>query len=334
MATLTERLIDLEYHPVLVFGPSGSGKTVLLQSLISSLTNTPDSGVSPSLGVKLIPDDYEKAKERIEDGEYFFSDEVPKFDRGELPVKTQREYPFFIPVVFDCPDASTKTVRLAFLEGMGEWYEMSGGRSTYPKFKGEIVEILSEYKDLGISLIYVAPTFSPLSEFQFPDVVRAKLFDEALKGIIKEYGETRVEKVKDNQLFLVSKWDTLFSDHEVNARLAEDHLSRFRDHVFGANGHYRGSWNAFANRVAPISDSLAAMPYTACRVRSNRIVHSPQLTSYFVHFNRTLANWLYGNATQSAGGTRETLFPDVVPSRSRLGAWYDRFVYFSVSGWR
>jgi hypothetical protein len=334
MATLAETLIALEYHPVLIFGASGSGKTVLLQSLISFLKSVPDSSVSPSLGAKLIPDGYEKAKERIEDGQYFFSDEVPKFGRGELPVKTQREYPFFIPVVFDCPDASTKIVRFAFLEGMGEWYEMSTGRSTYPKFKDEIVEILSLYNDLGISLIYVAPTFSPLPEFQFPDLSKASLFDEALKGVIDEYGVKRGEKGKDNQLFLVSKWDTLFSDDDLRVRLAEDHISRFRDHVFGENGHYRASWNAFANRVASPSGSLATMPYTACRVRLNRIVHSSRLASSFAHFNRTLANWLYENATQSFGGTRETLFPDVLPSRSKLGAIYDRFVYFSLNGWR
>jgi hypothetical protein len=333
MPTLTERLIALEYHPVLIFGASGSGKTVLLQSLISYLKNAPESGVNPALGAELIPGEYEKASERIEDGKYFFSDEVPRFGRGELPVKTQREYPFFIPVVLDCPDAPAKTVRFAFLEGMGEWYEMSSGRSAYPKFKDEIVEILSRYNDFGVSLIYVAPTFSSLPEFQFADSSRSNLFDEALKGVIDEYGEKRGEKAKDNQLFLVSKWDTLFSDDNVKSGLAEDHVSRFRDHVYGENGHYRGSWNAFGNRAAPTPGSLAAMPYTACRVKSNRIVQATRLASCFTPFNRTLANWLYENATQSFKGTRVTLFPDVVPSHSRLGAVYDRFVHFSVSGW-
>jgi hypothetical protein len=108
-------------------------------------------------------------------------------------------------VVWDCPSASTKTIRFAFLEGMGEWYEMSSGRSAYPSFKEEIAEILSNYNNFGISLIYVAPTFSPLPEFQFPDPSRAALFDEALKGVIDEYGDKRGEKAKDNQLFLISK---------------------------------------------------------------------------------------------------------------------------------
>jgi hypothetical protein len=332
MVTLTERLIALKYHPVFIFGPSGSGKTVLLQSLISSLKNVVGSGVNPSQGAELIPGDYEKASERIEDGHFFFSDEVPKFGRGELPVKTQKDYPFFIPVILDCPDAPVKIVRFAFLEGMGEWYEMSSGRSAYPRFKAEIVEILSTYNDLGISLIYVAPAFSSLPEFQFPDPDRARQFDEALKGVIDEYGEKRGEKAKDNQLFLVSKWDTLFSDEEVRTGLAEDHVSRLSDHVFGEQGHYRAAWNAFVNRTAPTSGSLATMPYAACRVRANRIVHTTRMAPSFIHFNRTLGNWLYENATQSLGGKREPLFPDVVPSHSRLGALYDRFVYFSVSG--
>jgi hypothetical protein len=97
MPALTDRLINLQYHPVLLFGPSGGGKTVLLQSLISSLKNLQGSSVNPSPGVELIPNEYEKATERIEDGRFFFSDEVPRFGRGDLPVKTQREYPFFCP---------------------------------------------------------------------------------------------------------------------------------------------------------------------------------------------------------------------------------------------
>ncbi len=144
----------------------------------------------------------------------------------------------------------------------------------------------------------------------------------------------RVDKAKDNQLLLVSRWDTLFSDDEVQAGLAEDYDARLSGHVFGEQGHYKAAWNAFANRASPTSGSLATMPYAACRVKANQRVRTARLAGFVNHFNRTLANWLYENATQSLGGTRRTLFPDVVLSRRRLGGLYDRFVYFSVSGWR
>ncbi len=134
----------------------------------------------------MIPHDYDKAPERIADGEYFFSDEVPKFASGELPRKTQKDHPFFIPVILDCPDAPVKTVKFAFMERMGERDEMSGDRAAYPKFEEEIEDMFIHYNDRGISLIYVAPVFSPLAEFQFPDADRARKFDEALKGRIDE----------------------------------------------------------------------------------------------------------------------------------------------------
>jgi hypothetical protein len=252
-----------------------------------------------------------------------------------LPYTTQKEHPFFIPTLLSPPGEKSEPVQFAFLQGMGEWYKLDhGAKSPYPEFKEAVEEILSGYTEGGLTVIFVAPAHSTLPQYQRPDPTEN--VDTSLAATILQYNYKRGFQQKDNQMLLVSKWDTLYTTAALETSLAGDLEPKVRDHIFHKprQGYYRETWNNFSHLLLkPKSGSRVLMAHASCRVDNDRIVNIPELVPAFNHFNRTLANWLYGNATADLMGERRVLFPDVAPSMNSWSALYGNFVYLTVGRW-
>lgn len=333
---LSERLIKQGYHPVLVFGAASSGKTMMLLSLMRYLSANPENDVTISPGDGIIPSSYPDAETRNEDGHRYFNEYLAEFRSGKVPEKSQQDLPFFVPLHLSVPkfgSSESSYVKLAFLEGQGEWYEMDGPASKFPTFKEEIENILKFHTEKGVSIIFVAPTFS--SQEGNTEPAPTQRVNDSIFGLINEVAKHRSPNELDAELFLLSKWDTTFREDLVTEGLAGDLYDGVASHIFGKRGHYREAWAAYVNR-AGVKGSRSFMAHASCRVRGSDIVFDAKYQYAFDHFNRTLANWIFGNATQSLTGQREQLFPDVIVSgrnwRSGIRDTYARLVYFSVNG--
>ena len=68
------------------------------------------------------------------------------------------------------------------------------------------------------------------------------------------------------------------------------------------------------------------MPYSACWINDGFIIRDPRYQPIFDKFNRTLWNWLIGNASEAASQqnppARTEPYGDVKPSKTRSLSFY------------
>ncbi|WP_018262181.1 hypothetical protein [Methylobacterium sp. WSM2598] len=301
-------------HPVMIFGTNSSGKTMMLLSLIDYIKSSDDAVVDVQLGAPIWPRRHGYFAPIEEAARAFFENQVAAFGRGYAAPRTQRETPYFIPVNIV---HERRTVKFAFLEGMGEWFEQqkpAAGQAAdasrmppFLPFRNLLKEILQHY-ELGMSLIFVAPTVAG------PDGESAASSHECLSNAMHQVDRLRGNKNRDNLLLLISKWDACCPPGVNGSGFSDATASTVLDRI----ARWRVAWPKFAAMTGFPAHSKALMPYSAAWVQPDRrITHSPIYAPVFRRFNRTLWNWLYGNATAAlphGGGAREILYADVVPS--------------------
>jgi GTPase SAR1 family protein len=272
---LAKALQDQGCHPVLVFGPSSSGKTTLLLSMLDYLRRGSHGVVDVRLGEQVLPDDYPQAGERRSNAAKLFSNSLLDYQKNIAPERTVLELPFLVPVDLRHKEGEVSgskypdLVRLVFVEGMGEWYELDrqSGISRSPPFKEDIAEILRHY-DKGISVIFVAPTISadikygnPLNQRNVAEI------DAALSDTINEYAEVRLDKSNDHELFLLSKWDTKFGDKIIGGKFTGTMEDDVYSHIHSFDdGAYRNAWTKFSGRPQRDCGTLSVMPHFAGRI--------------------------------------------------------------------
>lgn len=208
-----------DYHPVILFGTTNSGKTSLLMSLFSVLRTESDRlKTGLSLCAPLLGRETNLARALHEDARHTFEIKTLAFQQGEKIPSTKLKRPFFIPVEFKPPDGK-ESVKFAFLESNGEWYQTLQERGQrlnemselYKELQPQIQQVIERYQG-GISFLYMAP-YTQGSVYgeadNHGDVVNLEGASQALVGVLKEYEKTRQNggRPYDKHLMLVTKWD-------------------------------------------------------------------------------------------------------------------------------
>lgn len=326
----SQRLEEDERHPVVVFGSSKSGKSTLIMSMINALEKSGrkgDVGVGVSFGSSFYAKRDINGEAQMRAARYFYEAASTNFILGREALNTtQDELPFFIPLDLRIRGSGLKPVKLAILDGRGEWYEPTrSGPEPFQDIKEYIVEVMKNYTR-GISVICVAPfSLGPSDE----DNVRNS--DAGLWAALNKYQELRSDSDDDALLFLLSKWDQVATpgrDDEFTHLTGEDVVTV-------AERRYSRAWDAFRNLRVGEDDweKRCFMQYSACRFVEGRPSISPDLEKDFLRYPRTVLNWIYGNARrfEFSVGRQVTelplnLFPDVIPPDTRLIPLSERFL--------
>jgi len=326
----SQRLEEDERHPVIVFGSSMSGKSTLIMSMINALEKSGrdgDVGVGVSFGSSFYSKRDAAGEAQMAWARNFYEAASTNFIIGrEALASTQQEFPFFIPLDLRIRGSGLKPVKLAILDGRGEWYEPSrSGSDPFREIQDYIVEVLKNYTR-GISIICVAPvSLGPTDE----DNVRNS--DAGLWAALNRYQELRSDSDDDALLFLLTKWDQLASPgrDEMFSQLSGD------DVVSIAQRRYSRSWDAFRNLRVGEDDweKRCFMQYSACRFIEGRPMIPTDLAKEFLRYPRTVLNWIYGNARRfefsigrQVADLPLNLFPEVIPNHSRLIPLSERFL--------
>lgn len=310
-------------HPVIVFGTVMSGKTMLLVSLIYALQR--GGSVHVSMGEWVLGDEsIEDAYIRQQAG--FFGKHVQSFVEGQVAPATLVPMPFFIPIDIQ-PRGGGRSIRLALMEGMGEWYEprMKPSGSMLPDLRHELSEVLQNY-GRGMSVIWVAPSSIGAGEEE-----DTRSSDLGLFGAMNQYTRCRTAIAQDFHLFLLTKWDTLESPLSaapaldvVDSQLVQETIEKL----------FPKSWTGYQALPLQSHGQRYFMQYSAGRMIDNRIYEPPErLRAAFYRYPQTVLNWICGNASQidaESEGRRERLilFPDVPPPRASLGSPLKRILRF------
>jgi hypothetical protein len=334
-----KRLDQENIHPVLIFGTSESGKSTMLLSLLSYGKKCGE--ITARLGNNpILPPAHPDSVKYHSEATAFFADEVTKFRGGDLTHLTQRTDPLFIPVDIQ-PKKEARTLRFAFLEGDGEWYTKQPvtDRTRYqvvPDLKTPISQILNSYSR-GISVICVAPCLetNPSKSIQ--------LSRDSLVALIPEIEGKRANvSLADNWLLTLSMWDGLYSPgdpigHFYGASSSIALAALADSGINGASGTGSSIWAAFTRLAGHSGNGRALMPYSAAWINNKTIMNNANHAPTFDRFNRTLWNWLYGNACQALStspennlGTRKILFNDVVIPDPAPMKWHERLTRNSL----
>ncbi len=305
---LVAKMVRDGVHPVLIFGTGGSGKTTLLQSLISYAQSDDDARFAPSLGESVFPDGYPGKAERDENARSFFDNVIAAFRSHRLAPRTQlSQGPFFIPIDIS---VESETLRFAFLESMGEWYEREHDadprrRATapYQRMRWEIAAILRMF-GRPISVIFVAPSIPiPGQSVEYSH--------ECMANAMTQYDQLRrAAKKADNALLLATKWDGVHNPDDPKSGFGDATVARAL-----ATIETWVVWPRFHGIGGMRPGAKGLMPYAAAHINPDgSVVIGGMYADVFDAFNRTLWNWLYGNKREDVlTGARPVLYPDVVP---------------------
>lgn len=315
-SSLADHLERTRRHPVILFGVGASGKTTMLMSLIQALNRSGE--VNIYLGDPILPKDHPEAEDAHEQAITFFERDAQSFALGEMVKGTRAERPYFIPVDVE-RRRDGRIVRLALLEGQGEWYRpvRRGRGSMFPAFKEDIAEIM-EYYGESLSVIWAAPYSIGSGKIDTEDS------DLGLVGAINAYKKHRSSIQQDFHLYLLTKWDCFAEPLADKANFSVVTAEMVEEQI---QDRYPNSWPNFAGLALKTTGRRFFMQYAAGHIVGDRVRIPPQRhRAAFDRYPRTIWNWLYGNATQTEVAAdeklREVLFPDVLPRPPRrLSAW-------------
>ncbi|HEV7659924.1 MAG TPA: hypothetical protein VGO55_08775 [Allosphingosinicella sp.] len=326
----SQRLEQDERHPVLIFGSSDSGKSTLIMSIVNAIEKSGDDGsvgVGLSFGNSFYAKRDAKAEIQRELARTFFEADSTNFILGREKLETtQVRFPFFIPLDLRIKGSKLKPVKIAIIDGRGEWYEPhKTGTIPFKELQDDVIEVLRNYAR-GISVICAAP-FS-LGDTDQDNVSNS---DAGLWAALSKYQELRSNADDDALLFLLTKWD-----QKANPGKDPD-FTRLNggDVVEIANGRYERSWNFFRTVSVGADDweKRCFMQYSSCKFIEGKPNIPTELQPDFIRYARTVTNWIYGNARrfEFTIGRQVTelplnLFPDVVPRGTRMVSLSERFL--------
>lgn len=315
-----EKLNRTGYHPVLLFGASRSGKSSLIMSIIRTFQTTPD--VNVRLGEPVLDLADPRCKEVHAQAQQYFERGAYIYDQGNALDATRGE--FFIPV--DIEPAGLPSVKLAFLDGRGEYYVPTEDVNAefYKPMHKEISDLLQRFS-YGISVIFVAPYWIEAAEGD--KGIREANF--GLLGALKQYGELRQTRENDFLLFLLAKWDE-FASPMHRGKLFYEVVPADVDREL--RKRYAQSWSEFQaiQFQGTRKGRRAFMQYSSGYFIDGQPTPPPEnFAAWFERYPRTLINWLYSNALQAQANehgpvARRNLFKDVVserPGGDPLAAW-------------
>ena len=312
------------FHPVLIFGAPASGKTTFLLSLIRYMFvgQNCDSQIrlclepfpNESTGIKgehkeLDKDRWIAVKKYAND---LFNKHATDFlQSNQIAPRTEVKYPFFIPIEITPKKEGLKPLRIAFLEGEGEWYRLNTeGESPSPHktFRHEILAFLETFGK-PITSIFVAPyAIDGYESNQDGESSRSapkvKERDFALYGIIDQFEKARTNQIgSDNYLYLLTKWDIRCGSISHPEFIYNDY-SVVKNEI---SSKFPMSLNRFNNirEVEPekvngkiVKQSKKTVSAYCAGILKYSVLSLPEDSARSVdHYSRKLWNYLYLNAT-------------------------------------
>ncbi|MCW3838463.1 hypothetical protein ACFQ1E_20695 [Sphingomonas canadensis] len=305
-SSFAEQITSSGRHPVILFGTGESGKSTLLISLINCLAQN-DRRINISLGARIFSQSDTIAEQYYQQAIMFYERYTRDFAEGTQLPATLVEKPYFIPIDVRPPDGPE--VKLAFLEGRGDWIRPLDGDSgpVFQDLKPEIIDLLTHYSS-NASVIYVAP-------YTIGEGTRES--DTGLCGAIVKYQYHRNLPERDCHLFTLAKWDTFAEPLKDDPKFASVEDVEVAEILMQ---RYPTSWARFKNLpIDPDSGRRYFMQYASGHIVGGIVRDPPEKhRSTFDRYPRTMWNWIYANALEagqgaSRWGKRPYLFPEVLP---------------------
>jgi hypothetical protein len=315
------------YHPIFLIGTSNSGKTSLLLSLFAAIARNPSLQAGLRLQGPLLGPEVPEGRALHRDAEHTFRVKTLAFSRGEKIGATTATTPFFIPVEFR--PANQPPVRLAFLEGNGEWFRspldfnkpIVEAERVDQDLREELEEIIRRFEG-AMTFLYFMP-YTQGEAYTEPGPAKNEaslaLASLAVSNVLDAYDRFRLNyRDVDQHLMLVTKWDV--RSHRVADRAGAidedrdalntfvsdyypDTLSKFQDVV----GSGRGALNGYSSGII---DARGLQPPGPDDVKS-------AIAEYPIK----LWKWLYGNALEAEGLARVSPFAEPAPQPALLRGW-------------
>ena len=323
LGSLADHLERTGRHPVVIFGIGSAGKTTLLMSLVQAINRSNE--VNIFLGEPILPEEDPRAEQSHEQAITFFEHDAQAFALGEPVPPTRLDDPYFIPVDI-VHKRNGRVVRLALLEGKGEWYApITGAKkgSMFQKFKRDLADLLELYGE-SITVLWVAPYAIGAGKKR-----DTRNSDLGLTGAINNYRKHRTAIGQDHHLFLLNKWDCYAPPLQDNPQFSVV-TDTLVDALIGEL--YPNAWPNYEALSLQTVGRRFFMQYASGHIVGDQVRVPPQRhRSAFDRYPRTVWNWLYGNATQSEVGaagarTRETLFPDILPRPKRAETLLEKLI--------
>jgi len=312
------------FHPVLIFGAPASGKTTFLLSLIRYMFVGQNCDAQIRLCLEPFPNESTGIKAEHKDldrdrwsavkkyaNDLFNKNATDFLQSNQIAPRTEVKFPFFIPIEITPKKENLKPLKIAFLEGEGEWYRLNtDGESTSPHktFRHEILAFLERYP-YPITAIFVAPfAIDGYESNQDGESSRSapkvKERDFALYGIIDQFEKARINQIgADNYLYLLTKWDIrcgsvshpefIYTDYnvvktEINSKFPMS-LNRFNNIREGEPVRVKGKM---------IGNSKKTVSAYCAGILRYAVLSLPEESSRAVdHYSRKIWNYLYLNAT-------------------------------------
>jgi hypothetical protein len=318
-------LAEEGFHPVLIFGAPASGKTTFLLSLIRYMFVGQNSDAQIRLCLEPFPNESSGIKkEYLEEdksrwisvkrnaNELFNKHATDFFQSNQIAPATAVEFPFFIPLEITPKKEGLKPLKIAFLEGKGEWYstveDNTGGVSPHRTFKDEILAFLERYPG-PITSIFVAPYAidgydSNLDGGSSRTAPKVKERDFSLYGIIDQYEKCRTNQIgSDNYLYLLTKWDIRcgsISHPEFiyrNYSVVRDEIASKFPMSLNRFNNIRENQPKDIKLNTPFLSKKTVSAYCAGVLRFAVLSLPEESTKSVDHYSRKLWNYLYLNAT-------------------------------------
>ena len=301
---------DNGVHPVFIFGSKGAGKTSLLTSLFKYFQLSANAEAAIYLFDDLFPSDDARWFQHVSWARDVFYKKVNDTIESAAPSATTEPSPFFVPIIIK--RKTGEEIKIAFLEGKGEWY-MPDETAAVPfkPFKGILQGLLQQFNDAA-TVIYVAPfTTGGQVRGSAPESSRSvdlRKSDRGLVGAINEYISLRKAHFHhDNHLLLITKWDIYCGG--VAGELFVDPPGEYIEEVL--NERFELTWTRFqALEISLRTQNKNYSIYCAGVMDGLSIMRPAQEDVDMIdRYPRKIWDWIHKNAV----GT--SLFEDVQPRK-------------------
>lgn len=286
------RLLENDFHPVLIFGTRATGKTTFLTSMLAFFTSMPDVGVTVTMGDQL--SNSGAGVLAHESAERLFHLQVGDFINGTAPAVTQEAFPFFVPLELRKAGLQSIT-KIALMDSSGELWNVQSKKNNVQELRSEIVDIYTNYpKPLSVLVVvpYAVSEGYTGNDTGTADEDEFKTSDASLLQTLQIYQKNRPVGIKDQFYFVLTKWDMhtqmiaseefFDPDEELVAELVEQRFPR--------------SFNFFKGMSH--GNAARCTPYSAGLIGGTKVLEIPRdLKPVLQEFPYRLWRWIYANST-------------------------------------
>lgn len=233
---MAEQMSELGYHPVILFGSSNSGKTSMLLSLFAAVQTRVELQTAVHLNNNIVSANSTYGSYLRKSSQDFFQSKLTNFIEGRGAQLTKVDLPFFIPI--DFTSSAGETVKIAFMEGNGEWFQprRSDDGSITSANLNPAIELFIKNFGAGISFIHLLPYTQKgtgqADGYSVTEDLAKKDAGLAIKNVIDQYRDVREGQTsEDRHMLLVTKWDARFTPGNPNGDRLYDVLTETVDDV-------------------------------------------------------------------------------------------------------